>query len=64
MKFKELLKEKRYTPMAISKLLNVKPQTVYRWTYGDCRPRIETMLEIAKILEVSEKEIIDVFKKD
>ena len=64
MKFKNLLKSKRFTPASISPLLGLSDKAIYNYIYGRATPGPDTVLKLAKILEVSEREILECFSKE
>ena len=63
MKLRALLNSKRYTPAMIAPKLGISDKTIYSWIYGRCTPSPVMILKLAEILEVSEKEILECFKK-
>lgn len=59
--FKTLLKNKSISPYDLAKELDIKPQSVYRYIWGEREPNARTMLKLMKILNVSAKTILTIF---
>ncbi len=59
--FKMLLKNKSISPYDLAKELDIKPQSVYRYIWGEREPNARTMLKLMKILNVSAETILTIF---
>lgn len=59
--FKTLLKNKSISPYDLAKELDIKPQSVYRYIWGEREPNARTMLKLMKILNVSAETILTIF---
>lgn len=59
--FKTLLKNKSISPYDLAKELDIKPQSVYRYIWGEREPNARTMLKLMKILNVSAETILMIF---
>ncbi|WP_462248920.1 helix-turn-helix transcriptional regulator [Ekhidna sp.] len=57
-RIKVVLAEKEMTNADLAKALNVNQATVSRWCTNDTQPSIETLFEIAKILEVDAPKLL------
>ena len=54
-----ILREKKgYTQADIAKMLNITPAAVSKWENGESKPRIETLFQLAEILDVRAEELI------
>lgn len=61
MKFKELLKSKRYNCRTLSKDLGLSYQTLYNWNKGKKGLRIfQTLKDMANTLDITTDELIDI----
>lgn len=58
-RIKIVLVEKGKTSKWLSEKLNKDKSTVSRWCTNDIQPSLETLFEIAKVLEVSPKDLIN-----
>lgn len=58
-RIKIVLVEKSKTSKWLSEKLNKDKSTVSRWCTNDIQPSLETLFEIAKVLEVSPKDLIN-----
>lgn len=57
-RIKVVLVEKKKTNKWLAEQLNQDAATVSKWCINSARPSIETLLEIAKVLEVDPRELI------
>ena len=55
---KELRKQKGLTQKELADLLHVTSQAVSRWEMGNVEPSVDTIVNMAKIFEVTTDEII------
>lgn len=60
-KFGMFLQEQGISPYALAKELSIAPQSIYRYIWGDREPNAKTMIKLAKILNVSGDEILEMF---
>lgn len=58
-RIKIVLVEKGKTSKWLAEKLNKDKSTVSRWCTNDIQPSLETLFEIAKVLEVSPKDLIN-----
>ena len=56
-----ILDKKGMSGYALAIAVGYKPQTVYNWIYGHGTPTPAVMLKLTKILEISAREILEVF---
>lgn len=61
-RIKIVLIEKEKTSKWLAEALGKDKSTVSRWCTNDMQPSIETLFEIAKVLEVEARELL--FKKE
>lgn len=59
--FEYLLKSRNITAYDLAKKLGCKHSRVYKWVYGISEPNAKTFLQLAEILDVSTKEILQIF---
>ncbi|RYZ45339.1 MAG: XRE family transcriptional regulator [Chitinophagaceae bacterium] len=57
-RIKAALAEKTVTNKELAQKLAVAPETVSRWCTNDNQPPIETLYEIAKILDIDIRELL------
>lgn len=57
-RIKAALAEKNITNRELSNQLEVTETTVSRWCTNDMQPSIETLFEIAKVLDVDIRELL------
>lgn len=57
-RLKSVLAEQDKTSVWLAEMMNKDKSTVSRWCTNDMQPSLETLFEIAKILNVSPKELI------
>ena len=57
-RIKAVLADKGKTNKWLSEHLGVSPTTVSKWCTNNAQPSLETLLEIAKVLEVDPRELI------
>jgi len=58
-RIKVVLAEKEKTSIWLAEQLNKDKSTVSRWCTNDMQPSLETLSEIAKVLKVSVKDLIN-----
>lgn len=58
-RIKIVLTEKEKTNLWLSEKMNKDKSTISRWCTNDMQPSLETLFEIAKILEVSPRLLIE-----
>lgn len=58
-RLKAVLAEKQQTGKWLANQLNKSETTVSRWCTNEVQPSMETLLEIAKLLDVDIKELIN-----
>ena len=63
-RLKVVLAEKKRTNKWLAKQLGKDPATVSKWCTNTTQPGLETLLEIAKVLEVDVKELLNSSKSD
>ena len=63
-RLKVVLAEKKKTNKWLCEQLNVNPSTVSKWCTNTMQPNLETLVEIAKVLEVDTKDLLWPIKKD
>jgi DNA-binding Xre family transcriptional regulator len=63
-RLKVVLAEKKRTNKWLSEQLGKDPATVSKWCTNTTQPGLETLLEIAKVLEVDVKELLNSSKSD
>jgi DNA-binding Xre family transcriptional regulator len=59
-RIKVVLVDKRKTNKWLAEQLNVAPSTVSKWCTNTAQPSLETLVDIAKLLEVEVSELIRV----
>ncbi len=64
MKFKKLLVDKGYSQSALAKELGVSQQLIHKWITKQCRPQIELIPKIARLLNVSIDELLKSFLEE
>lgn len=57
-RIKVVLVDKRKTNKWLSEQLNVSPTTVSKWCTNAAQPPLETLMQIAKLLEVQIEELL------
>ena len=57
-RIKVVLVGKRKTNKWLSEQLNVTPSTVSKWCTNDSQPPLETLMQIAKLLEVKPDDLL------
>lgn len=57
-RIKAVLAEKAITNKALAEKLGVAPETVSRWCTNDIQPPVETLHDIAKVLDVDIRELL------
>lgn len=57
-RIKAVLAEKAVPNKELAQKLKVAPETVSRWCTNDIQPSIETLFEIAKVLDVDIRELL------
>lgn len=57
-RIKVVLVDKRKTNKWLSEQLNVSPTTVSKWCTNATQPPLETLMQIAKLLEVQIEELL------
>lgn len=57
-RIKVVLADKRKTNKWLSEQLNVAPTTVSKWCTNSSQPPLETLMQIAKILDVQVDELL------
>lgn len=62
-RLKVVLAEKEKTNKWLAEQLNKSEVTVSRWVTNEIQPSMETLLEIAKVLDVDIKDLINSSKK-
>ena len=63
-RLKVILAEKKRTNKWLAEQLGKDPATVSKWCTNTTQPGLETLLEIAKVLEVDVKELLNSSKSD
>ena len=63
-RLKVVLAEKKRTNKWLAGQLGKDPATVSKWCTNTTQPGLETLLEIAKVLEVDVKELLNSSKSD
>jgi transcriptional regulator with XRE-family HTH domain len=63
-RLKIVLAEKKRTNKWLAEQLGKDPATVSKWCTNTAQPGLETLLEIAKVLEVDVKELLNSSKSD
>ena len=58
-RIKVVLVEKKKTSKWLSEQLGVTPSTVSKWCTNTSQPGLETLLQIANVLEVDVKELLN-----
>jgi putative transcriptional regulator len=57
-RIKAALAEKAITNKELAHKLHVTPESVSRWCTNDMQPSIETLFDVAKILDVDVRELL------
>lgn len=57
-RLKAILAEKQMTNKSLAEMMNINITTVSRWCTNKTQPSLETLVEIANILNVDIKELI------
>lgn len=60
-RFEEALKKNNLTAYKLGRILGVGKPTVYYWLWGDSVPKVDTMLKLTKILNISAEEMLEMF---
>ena len=63
-RLKVVLAEKKRTNKWLAEQLEKDPATVSKWCTNTAQPGLETLLDIAKVLEVDVKELLNSSKSD
>ena len=63
-RLKVVLAEKKRTNKWLAEQLGKDPGTVSKWCTNTMQPNLETLVEIAKVLEVDTKDLLWPTKKD
>ena len=63
-RLKVVLVEKKRTSKWLAEELEKDPSTVSKWCTNTMQPNLETLVEIAKVLEVDTKDLLWPIKKD
>jgi transcriptional regulator with XRE-family HTH domain len=63
-RLKVVLAEKKRTNKWLAEQLSKDPATVSKWCTNTAQPGLETLLQIAKVLEVDVKELLNSSKED
>jgi Helix-turn-helix. len=63
-RLKVVLAEKKRTNKWLADQLGKDPATVSKWCTNSCQPGLETLLEIARVLEVDVKELLNSSKTE
>ena len=63
-RLKVILAEKKRTNKWLAEQLGKDPATISKWCTNTTQPGLETLLEIAKVLEVDVKELLNSSKSD
>ena len=63
-RIKVVLAEKKRTGKWLAETIGKDPATVSKWCTNFAQPGLETLLEIARVLEVDVKELINSSKDD
>jgi transcriptional regulator with XRE-family HTH domain len=59
MKIKEAIRQSGYSQSEIANLMGISRQQLNRWTTGKYRPRAARLRQLAKILKIDVKTLID-----
>lgn len=59
-----ILAEKNITNKWLAEQMNKNPTTISRWCNNEMQPSLETLIEIAKQLDVDVKELLNSTKSD
>lgn len=59
-RIKVMLVEKKHTARWLSEQLGKDPATVSKWCTNTCQPNLETLVQIARLLEVDLNELVRV----
>jgi putative transcriptional regulator len=62
-RIKVVLVEKKRTNKWLAEQLEIDPSTVSRWCTNDMQPSLETLVAVAKVLDVDARELIVSTKK-
>ncbi|SKC43948.1 helix-turn-helix transcriptional regulator [Ohtaekwangia koreensis] len=62
-RIKLVLVEKKRTNKWLAEQLEIDPSTVSRWCTNDMQPSLETLVAVAKVLDVDARELIVSTKK-
>ena len=62
-RLKVVLAEKKRTNKWLAEQLGKDPETVSKWCTNTMQPNLETLVEIAKVLEVDTKDLLWSIKK-
>ncbi len=63
-RLKVVLAEKKRTNKWLAEQLEKDPATISKWCTNTAQPGLETLLDIAKVLEVDVKELLNSSKSD
>lgn len=63
-RLKVVLAEKKRTNKWLAEQLEKDPATISKWCTNTAQPELETLLDIAKVLEVDVKELLNSSKSD
>ena len=62
-RIKVVLAEKKRTNKWLAEQLHKDPATVYKWCTNSAQPGLETLVEIAKVLDVELSDLLNAIKK-
>lgn len=57
-RIKAVLAEKGMTNNSLAEALEMNPTTISKWCRNDMQPRVETLFQIAKVLDVDARELL------
>lgn len=57
-RIKAALAEKGITNNSLAESLNMNPTTISKWCRNEMQPRVETLFQIAKVLDVDVRELL------
>ena len=57
-RLKVILAEKKKSNLWLSKQLGCAPTTVSKWCTNSCQPTLETLMKIAKLLDVEMNDLV------
>lgn len=59
MSIKHIRKKKGITQFELSKKINVDQTTVSKWESGEAKPRVDTLIKLAKLFECTVDELLE-----